>query len=37
MAEVTLTKVTKTFGDFVAVNEIDLAVDDGAFTVLVGP
>jgi multiple sugar transport system ATP-binding protein len=37
MAEVTLTKVMKTFGDFVAVNEIDLAVDDGAFTVLVGP
>lgn len=37
MAEVTLTKVTKAFGDFVAVNEIDLAVDDGAFTVLVGP
>ncbi|MCK4246772.1 sn-glycerol-3-phosphate ABC transporter ATP-binding protein UgpC [Candidatus Bipolaricaulota bacterium] len=37
MAEVTLTKVMKTFGSFVAVNEIDLAVDDGAFTVLVGP
>ncbi len=37
MAEVTLTKVMKRFGDFVAVNEIDLKVDDGAFTVLVGP
>ena len=37
MAEVTLTKVIKKFGDFVAVNEIDLAVDDGSFTVLVGP
>jgi len=37
MAEVTLTKITKKFGDFVAVNEIDLAVDNGAFTVLVGP
>ncbi len=37
MAEVTLTKVMKRFGDFVAVNEIDLAVDDGSFTVLVGP
>jgi multiple sugar transport system ATP-binding protein len=37
MAEVVLSKVTKTFGDFVAVKEIDLQVDDGAFTVLVGP
>jgi len=37
MAEVLLTKVMKRFGDFVAVNEIDLAVDDGSFTVLVGP
>jgi multiple sugar transport system ATP-binding protein len=37
MAEVALSKVTKKFGDFVAVKEIDLQVDDGAFTVLVGP
>ena len=37
MAEVALSKVMKKFGDFVAVKEIDLQVDDGAFTVLVGP
>ena len=37
MAEVTLSKVMKKFGDFVAVKEIDLQVEDGAFTVLVGP
>lgn len=37
MAEVRLEKITKKFGDFVAVDEIDLEVEDGAFTVLVGP
>ncbi len=37
MAEVVLEKVLKKFGDFVAVKDIDLQVDDGAFTVLVGP
>jgi len=37
MSEVNLTAITKKFGDFVAVNEVDLEVDDGAFTVLVGP
>ena len=37
MAEVTLTGVTKKFGDFVAVDEIDLGVEDATFTVLVGP
>ncbi|MCK4355685.1 ABC transporter ATP-binding protein, partial [Candidatus Bipolaricaulota bacterium] len=37
MSEVNLTAITKKFGDFVAVNEIDLEVEDGAFTVLVGP
>jgi len=37
MAEVTLTKITKKFGNFVAVNEIDLGIEDGRFTVLVGP
>ena len=37
MAEVTLNKVTKKFGNFVAVNAIDLEVEDGRFTVLVGP
>ncbi|HHR84749.1 MAG TPA: ABC transporter ATP-binding protein, partial [Candidatus Acetothermia bacterium] len=35
MAEVALSRVLKKFGDFVAVKEIDLQVDDGAFTVLV--
>jgi len=37
MAEVKLTNVTKKFGDFVAVNAIDLEVENGRFTVLVGP
>ena len=37
MAEVTLTEVTKKFGDFLSVNAIDLEVEDGRFTVLVGP
>lgn len=37
MAEVKLEKITKKFGDFVAVDAIDLKVEDGAFTVLVGP
>ena len=37
MAEVTLNKVTKRFGDFTAVKGIDLQVEDGKFTVLVGP
>jgi len=37
MAEVTLRNVTKKFGDFVAVRDISLSVDDGSFVVLVGP
>ncbi len=37
MAKVTLTKVSKTFGNFVAVDAIDLEIEDGRFTVLVGP
>jgi multiple sugar transport system ATP-binding protein len=37
MAEVTLENVTKKFGDFVAVREINLLVEDGSFVVLVGP
>lgn len=37
MAEVTLKKVTKKFGEFVAVNSIDLRVEDGEFVVLGGP
>jgi multiple sugar transport system ATP-binding protein len=37
MAEVTLTHVTKTFGEFTAVNDISMVIEDGKFTVLVGP
>jgi len=37
VAGVTLTNVTKKFGDFVAVDDIDLNVGDATFTVLVGP
>jgi len=37
MAEVTLTEVSKKFGNFVAVDAVDLAIEDGRFTVLVGP
>jgi len=37
MAEVVLQDVTKKFGDFTAVDSIDLKIEDGEFTVLVGP
>jgi len=37
MAEVVLQGVTKKFGDFTAVDSIDLRIEDGEFTVLVGP
>ncbi len=37
MAQVTLTNVTKKFGDFTAVNDISMEIEDGKFTVLVGP
>ena len=37
MAEVVLQEVTKKFGDFVAVDSIDLKVEDEEFIVLVGP
>jgi multiple sugar transport system ATP-binding protein len=37
MAEVTLTNVTKRFGDFTAVNDLSMVIEDGKFTVLVGP
>lgn len=37
MAEVVLQEVTKKFGDLVAVNRLDLRVEDGEFVVLVGP
>ena len=37
MAEVTLTGITKRFGDFTAVDDISMVIEDGKFTVLVGP
>jgi len=37
MAEVILERVTKKFGDLVAVNSMDLQVEDREFVVLVGP
>ena len=37
MAEVTLTNITKKFGDFTAVDNLSMVIEDGKFTVLVGP
>jgi multiple sugar transport system ATP-binding protein len=37
MAQVTLSKVTKRFGDFTAVDDLTMDIEDGKFTVLVGP
>ena len=38
MAEITLTKLTKVYGDGTrAVSELDLEIEDGEFVVLVGP
>ncbi len=37
MAQVILEKITKKFGDVIAVNAIDLVIKDGEFMVLVGP
>jgi len=37
MAEVTLTDITKRFGDFAAVDDVSMVIEDGKFTVLVGP
>ena len=37
MATVTFEHVTKQFGDFVAVNDLNLEIQDGEFMVLVGP
>ncbi|MCK5586765.1 ATP-binding cassette domain-containing protein, partial [Candidatus Bipolaricaulota bacterium] len=37
MAEVTLTGITKKFGEFTAVDDISMVIEDGKFTVLVGP
>jgi len=37
MAQVTLTGITKQFGDFTAVRDLSMEIEDGKFTVLVGP
>jgi multiple sugar transport system ATP-binding protein len=37
MAEVTLTNITKRFGDLTAVSDLTMEIEDGKFTVLVGP
>ena len=37
MAEVTLTSITKWYGDVVAVKDVNLEIGDGEFVVLVGP
>ncbi len=37
MAQVTLTDVTKRFGEFTAVDDLSMVIEDGKFTVLVGP
>jgi multiple sugar transport system ATP-binding protein len=37
MAEVTLTSITKRFGEFTAVDDLSMQIEDGKFTVLVGP
>jgi len=37
MATVTFDGVYKRFGDFIAVKDLDLAIQDGEFMVLVGP
>jgi len=37
MAEVTLTGITKRFGEFTAVDDLSMRIEDGKFTVLVGP
>ncbi len=37
MAEIRINKITKRFGDFVALHELDLIVHDGEFLVLLGP
>lgn len=37
MASVTFEQVTKRFDDFVAVNNLNLAIEDGEFLVFVGP
>jgi len=37
LAEVTLVRITKRFGEFTAVDDVSMVIEDGKFTVLVGP
>ncbi|MEM8952313.1 MAG: ABC transporter ATP-binding protein [Pseudomonadota bacterium] len=37
MSEVVLRNVTKTYGDNIAVDQVDMTITDGAFVVLLGP
>jgi multiple sugar transport system ATP-binding protein len=37
VAEIRINHITKRFGDFVALHEVDLTVRDGEFLVLLGP
>src|SRR6476620_12481038 len=37
MAEIRINHITKRFGDFVALHELDLTIRDGEFLVLLGP
>ena len=37
MAEVILEHVTRSYGDFRAVDDVDIVIEDGSFVVLVGP
>src|SRR6476469_3619365 len=37
MAEIRINHITKRFGDFVALHELDLTIHDGEFLVLLGP
>jgi multiple sugar transport system ATP-binding protein len=37
LAEIRINHITKRFGDFVALHELDLTIRDGEFLVLLGP
>ena len=37
MASITFDKVTKKFGNNTVIEDLDLKIEDGSFTVLVGP
>src|SRR5690554_3474330 len=37
MADIRLEKITKRWGDVVAVDDLDLTIEDGSFTCLLGP